>query len=73
MSAAVFLAWVLAMMFWRWVSMVRLLVKSLSEISPLVRPSAMSLSTSNSRAVRSAPALPAVATVLVLDGCKTAL
>ena len=61
MRAAVFVAWVLAMMFWRWVSTVRLLAKSFSAISPLVRPSATSLSTSSSRAVRSAPAGPLAA------------
>ncbi len=52
MSAAVFRVRVLSMMFWRWVSMVRLLANKRSAISALVRPSATRPSTSISRLLR---------------------
>ena len=66
MRAAVFLIWVLSMMFWWCVSTVRLLAKSLRAISALVRPSATKPSTSSSRLLRPKAVRPSAARLPVL-------
>ena len=50
--AAVLRVWVLIMIFWRWISAVRWLVKSFTTISALVKSYATKLSTSISRLLR---------------------